>query len=71
MLCYITWNASVHAHLLPCRYMLQDNAWYMPVAMAAFSMFMKTPLQGAQTSLHLITAGSAGAVSGKYWSDSK
>ncbi len=47
------------------------DAWYVPIATALLKIFLKTPLQGAQTSLYLATSPEASSSSGLYYANSK
>ena len=55
-----------------CRFLLPDPIpwWQVPFLQAA-SVFLKSPEQGAQTSIYLATSPEVEGTGSKYWSDCK
>lgn len=55
-----------------CRYLVPDPVpwWQVPLLKAA-SVFLKTPKQGAATSIYLASSPEVEGVSSKYWVDCK
>ncbi len=53
-----------------CRYLVPDPVpwWQVPLLKAA-SVFLKTPVQGAATSIYLASSPEVEGVSSKYWVD--
>lgn len=59
-------------HALSCRFLLPDPIpwWQVPFLQAA-SVFLKSPEQGAQTTIYLATSPEVQGISSKYYSDCK
>ena len=60
-----------HGRMRPrCRYLISDSPpwWQVPILGAA-SLFLKTPVQGAATSIHLASSPEVQGVSAKYYVD--
>ena len=57
---------------LYCRFLISDLPpwWQLPILSAA-SLFLKTPVQGAATSIHLASSPEVQGVSSKYYADCK
>ena len=57
---------------LACRFLLPDPIprWQVPFLQAA-SVFLKSPEQGAQTSIYLATSPEVEGINSKYYSDCK
>lgn len=62
----------ITVHFLACRFLLPDPIpwWQVPFLQAA-SVFLKSPEQGAQTSIYLATSPEVEGISSKYYSDCK
>ena len=59
-------------NLLACRFLLPDPIpwWQVPLLQAA-SVFLKSPEQGARTSIYLASSPEVEGISSKYYSDCK
>lgn len=54
------------------RYMLTDQSSFVTKAMwALMTPFTKSPIQGAQTNIHLASSPEVEGISGKYYADEK
>lgn len=53
------------------KYLIDDGKWYTKPLVKASQLFLKTPEQGAATSIYLATSPEVEGVSSKYFSDCK
>ena len=56
--------------VIPCRYLIGDSPpWWQVPLLSAASLFLKTPAQGAATSIYLASSPEMEGVSSKYYAD--
>ena len=67
----VGWYAADHVRLpVPCRYLIGDSPpWWQVPFLSAASLFLKTPAQGAATSIYLASSAEVEGVSSKYYAD--
>ena len=78
---FCSWKAGMHLRCqnsqpdcscwpVPCRYLIGDSPpWWQIPLLKASSLFIKTPAQGAATSIYLASSGEVEGVSSKYYAD--